>query len=115
MEESGPRRGLSRRFGRRARASTSLAGPGPPFTEQEIHQLAFGLPEQWIGIINKERWRAHGAAVMAAWAARVEADRVEADRVERSSGGDCRPPECTAPRPEPWPVIFYGRPDPPPG
>jgi len=111
VEESGPFRGLARRFRRSARATTPLAGPGPPFSEQEIHQLAFGLPEQWVGIINRERWRAHGAAVMSAWSARVEAERVERERNEQE--GEAVP--AVSPRPEPWPVIFYGQPDRPPG
>jgi hypothetical protein len=108
VEESGPFRGLSRRFGRRTRTSTPLAGAGAPFTDQEIHQLAFGLPEQWVGIINQDRWRAHGAAVMSAWSTRVEAERVERER-NRVEG---EPAEPILPRPEPWPVIFYGKPDP---
>ena len=77
---------------------------GVPFTEQEIHQLAFGLPEQWLGIINRERWRAHGAAVMRAWTERLRADRAFH---EAQPAGSETPPA----RPEPWPVAFYGRPD----
>jgi hypothetical protein len=78
-----------------------------PFTEQEVHQLAFGLPEQWLGIINRERWRAHGAAVMAAWEARVEADRAEHERNVNAGHAT----DDMTPRSAPWPVIFYGKPD----
>jgi hypothetical protein len=107
VEESGPFRGLARRLGRRGRGDAALSGPGLPFTDQEIHQLAFGLPEQWLGIINRERWRSHGAAVMAAWEARVEADGAEHDR--NASAGHTR--DEITPRSAPWPVIFYGKPD----
>ena len=104
MDQSGPFRGLARRFGPRGRPNTNLTGAGLPFTAQEIHQLAFGLPEQWVGIINQERWRAHGAPVMAAWEARVEAERVERERNESEAVQE------VLPRSEPWPVIFYGQP-----
>jgi hypothetical protein len=81
---------------------TPLAGQ--PFTDREIHQLAFGLPEQWTGIINKDRWRAHGAAVMDAWA-----ERVEADGAFRASEAGDDVEEFPA-RPEPWPATFYCQP-----
>ena len=108
MDETGRFRGLARRLGSRGRESPTLSAAGQPFTAQEIHQLAFGLPEQWVGIINQDRWRAHGAAVMTAWTARVETERAEHDR----NRADGEPVEAIAPRPEPWPVIFYGKPDP---
>ena len=80
---------------------------GGPFTTQEIHQLAFGLPEQWLGIINRDRWRAHGAAVMEEWQRRVELEAVAAAEAALLRPGS----ELEArTRPEPWPVTFYGRP-----
>jgi hypothetical protein len=92
---------------RRKTRDANQAHIGAPFSEQEVHQLAFGLPEQWLGIITKERWRAHGAAVMDAWDARV---RAEAELFERESA-DLDPADRVAPaRPEPWPVTFYGQP-----
>ena len=69
---------------------------GAPFTAQEMHQLAFGLPEQWLGIISKERWRAHGAAVMDEWAERVRAEQeLFAAGVGRPR--PCRPDSARAP------------------
>ena len=52
-----------------------LAQAGEPFTDQEVHALAFGTPDQWAGVIHRERWRAQGAVVMDVWSARVRADR----------------------------------------
>ena len=92
--------------GRRHPPATT--GTATPFTEREIHQLAFGLPEQWVGIINRERWRAHGAVVMEAWRARVEEEQIVHERIEHEVHelvGEQRA------RPAPWPVTFYGRPD----
>jgi hypothetical protein len=92
---------------RRKTRVANLANVGAPFTEQEVHQLAFGLPEQWLGIINKERWRAHGAPVMDEWGERV---RAEQELFERESP-DLDPADRVRPaRPEPWPVTFYGQP-----
>ena len=99
--------GCSTRVEGHARPTSRQAGA--PFTAQEVHQLAFGLPEQWLGVINRDRWRAHGAVVMDEWASRV---RAEQELFERESAeqdlGERVPPS----RPQPWPVTFYGQPVP---
>jgi hypothetical protein len=93
---------------RRKTRERDLAHVGAPFTDQEVHQLAFGLPEQWLGVINKDRWRAHGAAVMDAWASRVQAEK---ELFERESAElDPDEPRVAPSRAEPWPVVFYGQP-----
>jgi hypothetical protein len=92
---------------RRRSREANLAHVGAPFTAQEVHQLAFGLPEQWLGVINRDRWRAHGAAVMDEWAGRVQAEQelFERESAEQGPAGRVAPS-----RPEPWPVTFYGQP-----
>jgi hypothetical protein len=92
---------------RRKTREANLAHVGAPFTAQEVHQLAFGLPEQWLGIINRDRWRAHGSPVMDAWESRVQAEKelFERESLELSLEGRTAPS-----RPEPWPVVFYGQP-----
>jgi hypothetical protein len=79
-----------------------------PFTANEVHQLAFGLPEQWVGIINRDRWCEHGAVVIEAWQTRVEAEQVQyghaSGELETGNGELLR-------RSVPWPVAFYGQPD----
>jgi len=79
-----------------------------PFTPKEVHQLAFGLPEQWVGIISRDRWCEHGAAVIEAWRSRVEAEQVQsANGSGRVNSDNAEPPK----RARPWPVEFYGQPD----
>jgi hypothetical protein len=95
---------------RRRTREANLAQVGAPFTAQEVHQLAFGLPEQWLGVINRDRWRAHGAAVMAEWASRVEAEQALFERESAEPGFEGREAPSRA---QPWPVTFYGQPDPP--
>src|SRR3954447_23455876 len=100
--------GVVRLFDARRRTrEANLAHVGAPFTAQEVHQLAFGLPEQWLGIINKDRWRAHGGAVMDEWSERV---RAEQDLFERESAGLDSADRIPPARPKPWPVTFYGQP-----
>jgi hypothetical protein len=77
-----------------------------PFTAKEVHQLAFGLPEQWVGIINRDRWCEHGAAVIEAWRTRVEAEQVQYAS-GRLNSDNAEPPK----RSQPWPVAFYGQPE----
>jgi hypothetical protein len=95
---------------RRRTREANLAHVGAPFTAQEVHQLAFGLPEQWLGVINRDRWRAHGAAVMDEWASRVEAEKELFARESADAGFEGHEPPS---RPQPWPVTFYGQPEPP--
>jgi hypothetical protein len=86
-------------------AGRHVAGP---FTAKEVHQLAFGLPEQWAGIIDRQRWREHGAAVIEAWQSRVEVERSP----HAATAGRCNVDDAEEPkRSEPWPVAFYGPPD----
>jgi hypothetical protein len=92
---------------RRAVRDRELAQAGEPFTDQEVHALAFGTPDQWAGVIHRERWRAQGAVVMDVWAARVRADREFFDTQVSGSEEGAEAPA----RPEPWPVAFYGKPD----
>ncbi len=85
-------------------AGRDVAGP---FTAKEVHQLAFGLPEQWAGIMDRQRWCEHGASVIEAWRSRVEVDRApNAATACRLNVDDAEVPK----RPEPWPVAFYGPP-----
>src|SRR3954471_17006225 len=83
---------------RRRTREANLAHVGAPFTAQEVHQLAFGLPEQWLGIINRDRWRGDGAAVMGEWASRV---RAEEELFERESAEQYRGERVPPSRPEP--------------
>jgi hypothetical protein len=92
---------------RRRTREGNLAQAGAPFTAQEVHQLAFGLPEQWLGIVNRDRWRAHGAAVMDEWEDRVGAEQA---LYERESAEQSLEDRVAPARPEPWPVTFYGQP-----
>jgi len=94
----------SRQWLRRAGVDVGRDRAGP-FTVKEVHQLAFGLPEQWVGIINRDRWCEHGAAVIEAWRARVEVEQVQ--HANAGMGADtAEPPTCS----QPWPVAFYGQP-----
>ena len=111
MREVAPRRadheGVRLFDARRKYREGNLAHVGAPFTDQEVHQLAFGLPEQWLGVINRDRWRTHGGAVMDAWKSRVRAEQELFERETAALNLEGR----TAPsRPEPWPVAFYGQP-----
>jgi hypothetical protein len=95
---------------RRKARERNLAQVGEPFTDQEVHQLAFGLPEQWAGVINRDRWRAHGGSVMAAWNSRVQAEQDLAERKAlEPNGSESR--EGASTRAAPRPVAFYGKPD----
>ena len=91
----------------KVRRERELAQAGEPFTDQEVHALAFGTPDQWAGVIHRERWRAQGAVVMEVWAARVRADQDFFDTQVTGADDGAEAPV----RPEPWPVAFYGKPD----